>query len=129
MRWLRFFQREQSDAELQQELELHMEEDIAENIERGMAKDEARRRAYVKFGSARRVREEVWRGSSFLRVERMCVDLRYVVRRLRKAPSAVLTVMVSLGLGIAANVVVFSGVNKMVLQGPPVGDPANLMSV
>jgi predicted permease len=129
MRWRRFFRRRQSDAELQQEMELHMEEEIAENIERGMAKDEARRRAYVKFGSARRVREEVWRASSFLRVERMWGDLRYVVRRLRKAPSAVLTVMVSLGLGIAANVVVFSGVNKMVLQGPPVGDPADLMSV
>jgi len=43
MRWRRFFQRRQSDAELQQEMELHMEEEIAENIERGMAKDEARR--------------------------------------------------------------------------------------
>jgi len=50
---------------LQQEIELHMEEEIAENVERGMGKDEARRRAYVKFGSARRVREEVWRQGSF----------------------------------------------------------------
>ena len=129
MGWLKFFRRKQSDAELRQEIELHMEEEIAENVERGMPKDEARRRAYVKFGSARRVREEVWQGSSFLRVERMWGDLRYVVRRLKKAPSAVLTVMVSLGLGIAANVVVFSGVNKMVMQGPPVGDPATLMAV
>jgi hypothetical protein len=71
MRWRRFFQRRQSDAELQQEIELHMEEEIAENIERGMDKDEARRRAYVKFGNARRVREDVWRASSFLRVERI----------------------------------------------------------
>ena len=62
MGWHRFFRRRQSDAELQQEIELHMEEEIAENVERGMGKDEARRRAYVKFGSARRVREEVWRG-------------------------------------------------------------------
>lgn len=89
----------------------------AENIERGMAKDEGRRRAYVKFGSARRIREEVWRGNSFLRGERLWGDLCYVVRMLRKAPPAVLTVMVSLSLGIAANVVVFSGVNKIVLQG------------
>ena len=57
----RFFQRRHSDVELQQEMELHIEEEIAENIERGMSKDEARRRAYVKFGSVRRVREEVWR--------------------------------------------------------------------
>ena len=129
MRWRRFFRRKQSDAELQQEIELHLEEEIAENVERGMDKNEARRRAYVKFGSARRVREEIWRGNSFLWAERMWADLRYVMRRLRNAPLAVLTVMVSLGLGIAANVVVFSGVDKMVLQGPPVGDPATLVSV
>ena len=61
MGWRRFFRRKHSDAELQQEIELHMEEEIAENVERGMSKDEARRRAHVKFGSARRVREEVWR--------------------------------------------------------------------
>ena len=66
MRWRRFFRRKQSDAELQQEIELHLEEEIAENVERGMDKNEARRRAYVKFGSARRVREEIWRGNSFL---------------------------------------------------------------
>ena len=126
---MRFFRRKQSDVELQREIELHMEEEVAENVARGMAADEAQRRAHVKFGSAQRVREEVWQGNSVLWVERMWGDLRYVVRRLRKAPSAVLTVMVSLGLGIAANVVVFSGVNKMLLQGPPVGDPANLMTV
>jgi predicted permease len=129
MRWRRFLDRRQRDAELQQEIALHLKEEIAENIERGMTPDEARRRAYVKFGNARRVREEIWQANSFLWVERMWGDLRYVVRRLRKAPSAVLTVMVSLGLGIAANVVVFSGVDKMALQGPPVGEPANLMSV
>ena len=121
MRWLNFFRRKQRDAELQQEIELYLEEEIAENIERGMGKDEARRQAYVKFGSPRRVREEVWQVNSLLWVERLWADLRYVMRRLRNAPAAVLTVIVSLGLGIAANVVVFSGVNKMVLQGPPVG--------
>ena len=61
MRWRRFFRRKHSDAELQQEIELHMEEEIAENVERGMDKDEARRRACVKFGCARRVREVIWR--------------------------------------------------------------------
>jgi hypothetical protein len=36
MRWNRYFRRKQSDAELQQEIDLHMEEEIAENVERGM---------------------------------------------------------------------------------------------
>ena len=129
MGWHRFFQRKQSDAELQQEIELHMEEEIAENVERGMAKGEARRRAYVKFGSARRVREEVWRQGSFSVVDSFMRDLSHVFRRLVKSPSTVLTVMVSLGLGIAANVFIFTAVNKLVLQGPPVGDPTTLLSL
>jgi predicted permease len=129
MSWRRFFQRKKSDAELQHEIALHIEEAIAENLERGMPADEARRQTYVKFGSPRRVREEIWRQNSFSVVESFMRDLRHGLRRLVKSPSTVLTVMVSLGLGIAANVFIFTAVNKLVLQGPPVGDPATLLNL
>ena len=129
MGWLKFFRRKQSDAELQQEIELHMEEEIAENEERGIPNPEARRRAHVKFGSARRVREEVWRQGSISVAESFARDLSHVFRRLVKSPSTVLTVMVSLGLGIAANVFIFTAVNKLVLGGAPVGDPATLLDL
>jgi hypothetical protein len=33
------------------------------------------------------------------------------------------------GAGIAANVVIFSAVNKLVLQGPPVGNPTTLLDI
>lgn len=129
MNWQRFFRRRQRDSELQQEIELHLEEEVEENIARGMGEDEARRRAHVKFGSVNRVREEVWRASSFLWIEQVWRDLRYVIRKLIAAPSSALTVMISLGIGIAANALVFSGVDKIALQGPPVGDSAKLMSI
>src|ERR1700753_3614240 len=101
MRWQRFFRRKQADLELQQEIELYLEEEIDANIALGMDKDEARRRAHLKFGSVNRVREEVWRASSFLWIEHMWRDLRYVLRKLISAPSSALTVMLSLGIGIA----------------------------
>jgi predicted permease len=63
----------------------------------------------------------VW--ESFLR------DLRHGWRRLMKSPSTVLTVVVSLGLGIAANIFIFAAVNRLMLQGPPVGDPATLVNL
>lgn len=129
MSWRRFFQRKQSNAELQREIELHMEEEIAENLERGMSAEEGRRQAYLKFGNAQRIREEVWRKNSFVGMENLLRDLRHVLRRLKGEPTAVITVAVSLGLGIAANAVIFSGVNKMVLQKPPVGDPATLVQL
>ena len=125
----RFFRRKQSDVELQQEIELYLAEEIAENVERGMSADEARRQAYLKFGSPRRVREEVWRHNSFSRVESFWRDMRHVLRRLERSPSVVLTVMVSLGLGIAANVFIFTAVNRLVLQAPPVGHPETLLDL
>jgi predicted permease len=125
----RFFRRKQSDVELQQEIELHLTEEIAENVERGMSADEARRQAYLKFGSPRRVREEVWRQNSFSMLESTWRDMRHVLRRLERSPSVVLTVMVSLGLGIAANVFIFTAVDRLVLQSPPVGHPETLLDL
>ena len=37
--------------------------------------------------------------------------------------------MVSLGLGIAANVFIFTAVNRLLLQEPPVGHPATLLNI
>jgi putative ABC transport system permease protein len=125
----RFFRRKQSDAELQQEIELYLAEEIEENVERGMPADEARRQAYLKFGSPRRVREEVWRHNSFSMVESFWRDMRHVLRRLKRSLSVVLTVMVSLGLGIAANVFIFTAVNRLMLQVPPVGHPETLLDL
>lgn len=56
-------------------------------------------------------------------------DLRYTSRRLFKAPGFVLAVIVSIGLGIAANSTVFSMVSKFVLRPAPVGDPGTLISI
>ncbi|HTH52718.1 MAG TPA: ADOP family duplicated permease, partial [Edaphobacter sp.] len=129
MSWRRFFRRKHRDAELQQEVKVHIEEEIAENLERGMSAAESRRQAYLKFGNVQRMREEVWRKNSFVGMQSLLRDLKDVLRRLKHAPTAVLTVTVSLGLGIASNAVIFSGLNKLVLQKPPVGDPASLVEV
>jgi predicted permease len=129
MSWKRFFRRGQNDAELQQEVELHLEEEVAENVARGMDAGEAQRRARVKFGSVQRMREEVWEQGSISVAEDFMRDLGHVFRRLVKSPAAVVTVVVSLGLGIAANVFIFTAVNKLMFQGPPVGNPTTLLDV
>ena len=125
----RLLRRRQSDTELRQEMQMHLAEEIAENIERGMTVDEAQRQAYVKFGSPRRVREQLWQQNSLPAVDTLWRDMRQVLRRLKRSPSVVLTVTVSLGLGIAANVFIFTAVNKLLLQEPPVGHPATLLNI
>ncbi|MGA2098577.1 MAG: ABC transporter permease [Candidatus Acidiferrum sp.] len=56
-------------------------------------------------------------------------DLRQTFRRLRKSHVFVLAVVVSVGLGIAANATIFSMVSKFVLSPAPVGDPRTLVAL
>jgi predicted permease len=129
MNWRRFLRRARRDEELRQEIALHIEEEVAENIERGMQPEEAKRQAHLKFGNPQRIREEAWQQGSPIIVESFVRDVRHAIRRLAKSPTTVLTVAISLGLGIAANLFIFTAVNKLMLQGPPVGDPATLLSL
>jgi len=57
MTWRRFFRRRQADAELAQEMNVHLAEETDENIARGMPADEARGRARLKFGIPNRYAE------------------------------------------------------------------------
>jgi predicted permease len=56
-------------------------------------------------------------------------DLTYSFRRLSRSPGVVLAVILSIGLGIAANSTIFSMVSRFVLWPAPVGDPATLMAL
>lgn len=124
-----FFLRKAPDAELDEEMELHLELAIEENMRRGMTAAEARRQAKLRFGgvtqAAERQREE--RGLPAL--DRALQDLRYTVRRLLHARAFALAVLVSIGLGIAANATIFSMISRFVLRPAPVGDPARLLSL
>lgn len=56
-------------------------------------------------------------------------DLTYNLRRLSRSPVLVITVVLSIGIGIAANATIFSMVNRFVLRPAPVGDPSTLMAL
>jgi predicted permease len=56
-------------------------------------------------------------------------DFAYTFRRLSRSPGFALAVIVSIGLGIAANATIFSMVSRFVLRPAPVGDPSSLLSL
>ncbi|MFN7920680.1 MAG: ABC transporter permease [Bryobacteraceae bacterium] len=59
----------------------------------------------------------------------MLRDLTLAFRRLRNSPSFTLVALLTLGLGIGANTVVFTVINSVLLRPLPVADPATLFSV
>src|SRR5258705_2914791 len=100
----RFFSRSAADADLAQELEAHIQHEVDDNLARGMNQEEAIRRARVKLGSVRRVRESVWERNSLRWFETMLRDLRYSIRTLSRTPGFTVTAVLVISLGIGANV-------------------------
>jgi predicted permease len=56
-------------------------------------------------------------------------DLAYTIRRLSRSPGFALAVILSIGLGIAANATIFSMVSRFVLRPAPVGNPSTLLTL
>ena len=50
-------------------------------------------------------------------------DCRYACRALLRAPAFAAAVILTLGLGIGANAIIFSAVDAVLLRDAPVGDP------
>src|SRR5580704_2567934 len=127
MSWRRFFKRADADADLTEELEAHLQHEVDENLARGMSVEEARRRARVKLGSVRRVRETVWERNSLEWLETMLGDLRYAIRTLIRTPGFTVTAVLVMALGIGANVTLFTVVRSVLLKPLPYRDPDRLI--
>ena len=56
-------------------------------------------------------------------------NIIYSFRRLSRSPGLVCAVVLSVGLGIAANSTIFSMVSRFVLRPAPVGNPGTLMAL
>ena len=54
-------------------------------------------------------------------------DIRYGIRKMRRAPALASVVVLSLALGIGANTAIFSLVHAMVLRDLPIKEPERVM--
>ncbi len=127
MSWLRFFHRQQSDADLLQEIQLHFAEEVEENTARGMSPEEARRQAFLKFGNPQRVREDLWQQNTLIAVANLWRDVKYGLRTLRRAPGFAAISILVIALGIGANVALFTIVRSVLLKPLPFRDPDKLV--
>jgi putative ABC transport system permease protein len=127
MSWLRFFRRSRADAELQEEIDVYLAEETAENIARGVNPEEARRRARIKLGNPRSVRETLWQQNTVSLVDTLGRDLKYAARTLVRTPGFSLIAIAVMALCIGATTSLFTVVRSVLLRPLPFRDPGRLV--
>ena len=102
------FRRKRAEADLDAELRSYADLLTDENRAKGLAPDEARRKAQIEFGGIEQVKEHVRDVRVGHYIEMFFRDLRLAFRNIRKYPGFTLIVVLSLALGIGANAAIFS---------------------
>jgi predicted permease len=119
MNWRRFFHRDEGDAEQSDELDFYVDATTEEYIARGMGPTEARAAARRMLGNTTRIREEVYRMNTLVLVESLIRDVRHAVRMIRTKPGFSVAALLSLALGIGANIAIFSVLNAVLIRPLP----------
>ena len=110
------FRRSRVDREIDAELQAHLDLRIDDNKAAGMSPQEARRDALLRFGNPIATKERVAAADASLGLDDIARDVRYALRQLRRSPGFALTAILTLALGIGANVVVFGVLNALILR-------------
>src|SRR3954469_20113831 len=121
------FRRAPADADMEEELQLHLEM-IAEGLQRrGLPRNEALRQARVQAGGLAQAMERRRDQRGLPWREDLVQDLRYAARTLRRDPSFAAVALLTLTLAIGANAAIFSLVDPLLFRDLPVRNPAGLV--
>jgi predicted permease len=123
------FTRRRRYDELSETIREHLEEKIADLMDDGMTREEAKRSARREFGNVTLIEErsrEVWQWPT---LKSIWDDFRFAFRQLWKAPGFAITAIVTLSLAIAASVAIFGFVDSALIEPLPYPDSSRLVQV
>jgi predicted permease len=120
--------RRKIDAEVDEELHFHLEEEIRTQIEHGASPAEARRLARLALGGLAQAHESV-RDVRSIWIDDVVRDVRHALRMLRRSPAFSIIAILALALGIGASTAVFSVVHAVVLNPLPFPHPDQLVAL
>jgi predicted permease len=117
------------EAELDEELRLHLEHEAAKYEREGISADEAWRQANIALGGPEQVREACREARGIRWTEDLLQDCRYALRGVLRRKMFFALILVVLALGIGANTATFSIVDAVIIKPLPYRDPAKLLVV
>ncbi len=121
--------RSQFDRELDDEVQFHIETRAEELQLEGVPPAEALQRARREFGPRARVSEDTRGAWQFQWIEDLWRDLGYGTRTFAKSPGFTAVAVLSLGIGIGANCVMFTVLDSLLLQPLKVPRPNEVVAL
>ncbi len=119
--------RDAVERELDDELRFHLEREAEKYVRAGVPRREAERRARIVLGGVERIKDDDRDARGVGLFDAAAQDLRYAVRTLRLTPGFTLAVVITLGLGIGATAGIFSVIDRLMFQPPPMmHDPSSV---
>jgi predicted permease len=117
------------DRAMKSEIELHLQEQIDENVAAGMSEADARAQALRSFGPIVRVEEACRDTRRVAFFEQVGYDLRYTLRSLARQPMLTAAAVLSIAIAVGANTAIFSLASELLLSVPTASRPDRLVHI